>query len=208
MRTIVYIDWFNLYYGIIEKSGYRWVNLSTLFNSILKSRHNIVAIKFFTANLLVIGNNHTVKKEQENFHRALSIFNPEIEMFFGKFIEKTVRISPTLNAPLSKTIEFNTFEEKETDVNLAVEMMSDFYLNKFDCAVLVSNDSDFSSVLNKIHSQSSKSIGLITPGKQTRASFRLSRFATFKRRIALSHLKDNQLPNQIPNSNIIKPPRW
>ena len=83
MRTIIYIDWFNLNYGLIENSGYRWVDFSTLFNSILKSHHDIVAIKLFTANLLAIGKNQLAKIEQENYHNAISSYNPNIKIVTG-----------------------------------------------------------------------------------------------------------------------------
>ena len=208
MRTIVYVDWFNFYYGTIGNPGHSWIDLSKLFKSILNRHHNIIAIKLFTANLIAIGNNQSAKDTQNVYHNALIKYTPNIEIFFGSFMKKVIQVPPKFSVPVLKKLEFDTFEEKETDVNLAVEMISDFYLNKFDCAVLVSNDSDFSGALKKMRSQGTKSIGLLTPGKRHRISYKLSKYATFQKRFTVKHVKNNQLPQRIPNSNIVKPPSW
>ena len=208
MRTIVYVDWFNFYYRIIENSGYHWIDLSKLLKSKLKQQHKIIAIKLFTANLVAIGNNQSAKDSQNIYHNALTNYIPNIEIFLGSFMKKTIRIPSRITALKIKRLEFDTFEEKETDVNLAIEMISDFHLNKFDCGVLVSNDTDFSGVLKKLRSLSNKPIGLITPGRQTRVSYKLSKYATFQKRITLRDIRNNQLPDRIPNSNIVKPPGW
>jgi 6-hydroxy-3-succinoylpyridine 3-monooxygenase len=35
LRTNIYVDGFNLYYGALRKTPYRWVNLNTLFQYLL-----------------------------------------------------------------------------------------------------------------------------------------------------------------------------
>ena len=39
-------------------------------------------------------------------------------------------------------VEVIRTEEKGSDVNLAVHLLNDSWIDKFDCAVVVSNDSD------------------------------------------------------------------
>ena len=145
--------------------------------------------------------------DQENYHNAITSYIPNVEFYFGKFINKTVLIPPHIRKNSTDIVKFDTFEEKGTDVNLAVEMLNDCWLNKYECAVLVSNDGDFSDVLEKIRSQNNKVIGLLTLGK-SRISFQLLPHATFRKRMTLSKLEDNQLPQKIPNSDIIKPKHW
>ena len=208
MRTIIYLDWFNFYHRILKNSDSLWLDISRLFNSKLKSYHEITTIKFFTSNLLAIGKNNTAPIEQGIYHNAIRSYIPNLEMYFGKFKKRIIHMPSIVKGNSNQKRKFTTFEEKGTDVNLAVEMLSDALLNKCDCLVLVSNDSDFSGVLKKISSQTDKMIGLLTPGKQTNVSNELTDYAEFHSRITLKNLEDNQLPERIPNSNIKKPPHW
>jgi hypothetical protein len=47
-RTIVYIDGFNLYYGAVRGTPYKWLDLEKYFRMI-RQHDDIVAIKYFTA---------------------------------------------------------------------------------------------------------------------------------------------------------------
>ncbi len=47
-RTIIYIDGFNLYYGALKGTAYKWLNLERYF-TMLRPHDNLHAIKYFTA---------------------------------------------------------------------------------------------------------------------------------------------------------------
>lgn len=49
MRTYIYIDGFNFYYGVLKGTPYKWLDLKALFSIILQSHHIISRIKYFTA---------------------------------------------------------------------------------------------------------------------------------------------------------------
>jgi len=49
MRTYIYVDGFNLYYGALKGTPYKWLDLLTLFGLVLKPHHEILSIKYFTA---------------------------------------------------------------------------------------------------------------------------------------------------------------
>lgn len=49
MRTIVYVDGFNLYYGAVKNTPYRWLDLKALFGRLLEPRNRIIAVKYYTA---------------------------------------------------------------------------------------------------------------------------------------------------------------
>ena len=54
MKTIVYIDGFNLFYGCLKHSDDKWLDLIKLFNRILKDQDpstDIIKVKFFTADI-------------------------------------------------------------------------------------------------------------------------------------------------------------
>jgi hypothetical protein len=51
-RTYVYIDGFNLYYGQVKKTPYKWLNLDSMCRSYLNASNNdILKIKYFTPSL-------------------------------------------------------------------------------------------------------------------------------------------------------------
>ncbi len=56
MRTIIYIDGYNLYYGALKHTKYKWLDLYKLFNKIICPSINSdipdIKIKFFTADIL------------------------------------------------------------------------------------------------------------------------------------------------------------
>ena len=44
MRTIVYVDGFNLYYRAVKDTPWKWLDLLALFCTVLGSRYDIIAI--------------------------------------------------------------------------------------------------------------------------------------------------------------------
>ena len=49
MRTYVYIDGFNFYYGAVKNTPYKWLDFKKLLQLLLDPKHNIISIKYFTA---------------------------------------------------------------------------------------------------------------------------------------------------------------
>ena len=108
------------------------------------------------------------------------------------------------NAP---TVEVIRTEEKGSDVNLAVHLLNDSWLDAYDCAAVVSNDSDLAEAMRLVRHHHGKPIGLITPGTG-RPSRQLLIHADFSRHIRPHALRRSQLPDPIPGTTIRKPPRW
>ena len=55
-------------------------------------------------------------------------------------------------------------EEKGTDVNLATHLLLDAFDSAYDCAVIISNDSDFELPIQKVIEKFKKQIVLLIPG--------------------------------------------
>ena len=91
--------------------------------------------------------------------------------------------------------------------NLAVHLLNDGWLDAYDCAVVVSNDSDIAESMRLVKDQHGKRIGLITPGTRS-PSRQLLAHADFARRIRSNALRRSQLPDPIPSTTIRKPRRW
>ena len=49
MRTFVYVDGFNLYYGALKGTPWKWLDLPALFTKVLQPHHDILKVKYFTA---------------------------------------------------------------------------------------------------------------------------------------------------------------
>lgn len=98
-------------------------------------------------------------------------------------------------------------EEKGSDVNMAVHILNDAWLGCYDCAVVLSNDSDLAEALRLVKKYHQKIIGLILP-ENCRPSKILMGVANFIKSIRKNALTVAQLPNPIPNTNIHKPEGW
>ncbi|MBL7132398.1 MAG: NYN domain-containing protein [Candidatus Omnitrophica bacterium] len=205
-RTHIYVDGFNLYYCAIRNTPYRWLDLKALFQKLLAKDHTIDSIKYFTA--IVSGVKDPQKPtRQQTYIRALEKFIPEISVYYGQFLSH-IRKAPLAYPTKQKKFEYVIeTEEKGSDVNLAVQLLNDGWLNKYDCAVIVSNDSDLAEALKIVKVQHKKLIGLILP-TNCFPSQELIKFADFVKRIRKNVLAISQLPNPIPGTNIHKPNIW
>jgi hypothetical protein len=210
-RTIVYVDGFNLYYGCLKKSAYKWLNLKALFQSLLNESHNLIKIKYFTAPISAREDNNDSRLRQKYYLQALEAYIPEIEIFYGHYL--THKVKAKVADPKPKQPPFVTVyktEEKGSDVNLAVHLLNDAWLNHYDCAVLVSNDSDLAEPLRLVKAQQDKKIGLLFPStdKSRKPSRQLAAYADFIKHIRQNLLASSQLPDHIPTTSIVKPIEW
>ena len=139
--------------------------------------------------------------------RALRHYRPRVEIYFGHFLSH--KVWAPLAQPLGsqRMAEVIRTEEKGSDVNLAVHLLNDGWMNAYDCAVVVTNDSDIAEAMRLVRQHHAKRIGLITPGTG-RPSRQLMAHADFSRHIRDNALRRSQLPNPIPGANIRKPSHW
>ena len=69
--------------------------------------------------------------------------------------------------PPHNTVKVLKTEEKGSDVNLSVHVLNDAWKDKYDCAVIVTNDSDMSEALRLVKRQfPGKKLILIAPGNR------------------------------------------
>jgi hypothetical protein len=80
-KTIIYIDGFNLYYGALSQTPFRWLDLDRLAR-LLRPNDDIARVKYFTA--LINGPSRT---NQEAYLKALSA-RPSVEIVMGNFKRK------------------------------------------------------------------------------------------------------------------------
>ena len=49
MRTFVYVDGFNLFYGALKGTSWKWLDLPALFAKVLQPHHDILTVKYFNS---------------------------------------------------------------------------------------------------------------------------------------------------------------
>lgn len=206
LRTSIYIDGFNLYYRALRKTSYRWLDLKALATNLLQPHNQITQIKYFTT--LVTGRLDPQQPvRQKSYIRAIEKHIPELSVYYGHFLTNKTRM-PTvpLTNPI-KMVDVIKTEEKGSDVKLAVHLLNDAWKNEFDCAVVISNDSDLAEAMRLVSEEHHKIIGLFTPG-EGHSSVELAQYAKFTKRIRAGVLSKSQLPNPIPGTTIHKPLTW
>ena len=206
-RTIVYVDGFNFYYGEVRGTPWKWLDPVALFQKVLGPKNQLLKVKYFTARVQPTPNDPNVNIRQDTYLRALRAYCPLVELHFGHFLRHKIAVEHANPPP--PTVEVWKNEEKGSDVNLAIHFLNDAWLNAFDCAVIVSNDSDLAESLRLVKKRHKKLIGLITPGAPLRkTSWQLKQHADFIRPIRANALKTSQLPSPIPGTTIHKPGQW
>lgn len=213
MRTIVYVDGFNLYFGELKGTPNKWLDLQQLFSRVLAAKNEIVKIKYFTARVQATSTNPQVHIRQQAYLQALAQCCPLVEVHYGHFLRHRVQMENATPPPATCGV-WKT-EEKGSDVNLALHVLNDAWQDAFDSAVIVSNDSDLAESMRLVRQHHpTKSLGLITPGaartgtQKRTTSAQLKQHAHFQREIRGATLGQCQLPQQIPGSTNSKPVVW
>lgn len=224
MRTIVYIDGYNLFYGCLKHSDDKWLDLVQLFTAIIHAQNpdsSLSEVKFFTADIRAKLATHGQEAQhaQANYHRALELLYPDkIKIIKGYYSAEKASLLAFQNPPdKSSRVDVWKLEEKQTDVNLALEAYRDAARNHAEQFVFVSNDTDIATSLRLIREDFGEhlKIGVILPIRKSVSgrpgNNQLSQFADWTRTtITDEELACNQLPAKIPTKKkpIIKPGYW
>lgn len=228
MRTVVYVDGYNLYYGRITGTAYKWLDLPRLFEAILHAQDPssvLTHLKYFTApavaNFSRRGQEST--DAQTTYHRALESANPDsFTKVLGKHSFSKTHLPKAYEGVKHPNKDDTVFVwkivEKKTDVNLAMAMYRDAAKGDVDQLVICSNDSDAEPVLEAIREDFPKlRIGVVTPRRPPGESDRvvstsLAQYADWTR----GHITDDELSRAQLLSNVVsprgkifkKPPHW
>ena len=87
MRAIVYIDGFNLYYGLLRHSPHKWLNLEKFVKALLTDKYEVMAIKYFTARVTKDADDPDAAIKQQQYLEALKSLGlvEIIEGFYKRF---------------------------------------------------------------------------------------------------------------------------
>jgi uncharacterized LabA/DUF88 family protein len=198
-RYCFYIDGFNVYYSLNNRRfrKYKWLNYQKVAESIIKTDDIINKIFYFTTFVQWKPDSVTRHKQYIKALRSVGI-----ETIHGRFMKKKVRCHICGKY-------YTTREEKQTDVNIALRLLSDAITDNYDRAVIVSGDTDLVPVIEAVHKISpDKEIGVMFPLRRYNNS--LEKAADFAITMREKMLNRCQFPDKIEvgRSTIKRPDSW
>ena len=155
-RVAFFIDGFNLYHSLKEKAPEcRWLNLRRLCEHYINpEKEMIVAIYYFSA---IAYWHPDSKKAQRHLKYIERLRQENVIPVLGRFKEKDIHCRLCGRS-------FKSHEEKRTDVNIALKIVSEAVLGTYDTGILVSGDTDMIPSIETIRNLSlNKRMGVLFP---------------------------------------------
>ena len=212
IRVLCLVDGFNLYHSLDWFEGgvtktdslryrrYRWLSLKNLANCYVRPKSEVlVGVQYFTT--------FAEWDPAKTFRHRIYIRAQESEgtiVVFGKFKQKRVKCKAQCG------MEFSSWEEKRTDVNIARAMIEAAYLDGFDRLILISGDSDQIPALQFIkENMPAKRLTVVVP--IGRSADELKSVAHSSEKMREDHLKRAQFPTRVQSMTgewLQKPDTW
>lgn len=206
--SYVYVDGFNLYYGAVKGTAYKWLDIQKMVQLILP-KNQILKIKYFTALVNARPQDPDQPIRQQMYLRALRTI-PNLEIIRGHFLSHTVWMPLANPSPgQNPYVEVIKTEEKGSDVNIATHLLYDGVKNAYGVAILISNDSDLVEPINIVKKDLHKAVIVLNPNL-VYPSQELKKSATFVKDIRQGVLAASQFPNTLQDKNgtFTKPASW
>lgn len=221
-RIAVYVDGFNLYYGLFHFPGARptsekWLNIVELANRTCAQRGSagsVDMVRYCTSEVLPSQDDPDQPIRQRQYLNALDSL-PQVEIVLGLFKERSraAKLFGPKGSIQKPTIHVSQREEKGSDVNLATYMVRDAALNLFDLALVISNDSDLKSAVHIARNDFGKEVWVATPHFRNRkANIELQRVSDRYFWLDVSLLTQSQFPPEVrdPGGIVVarRPKEW
>lgn len=231
LHAVAYVDGFNLYYGALRGTSYRWLDLAALCRRLLPTSLKdstgtpkpvlLCGIKYFTAPIKSQSPNDHGPAHQAAYLAALrEHLGNLLTIHEGFYLQKKVYMTPVDTKKYGYSIEVYKSEEKGSDVNLAVCLVADAFLGKYDVALVVSNDSDLGMAIELVQQSTKRAVGVLLPNRWLRPEEMKrgmrprpgSKVLMQKASFVIQYIRPNilagcQLPIQLP-SGLRKPTNW
>ncbi len=203
-RVVAYVDGFNLYFGLKSKGWrkYYWLDLVALAQALLKPGQTLQGVHYFTTRIRTNGHNGEDMRRQLTYLEALGTLG-NLQLHYGHYLEKPKKCR-------SCGATWLDFEEKMTDVNIAVQLLGDAFDDRFDTALLISGDSDLTTPVKqaRVRFPEKRIIIAQPPGRH---SVNLTQAANGYFTIGEAKLRKSQLPDPVvrPDGFVLKrPDHW
>jgi len=208
MRTNVYVDGFNLYYGALRGTPYKWLDLEELCRRLLGSRLTLSRIRYFTADVRPVPTDRQKHVRQQVYQRALRTISC-LDIHKGRFARGSRWMNLAEPVPgLPEKVRVQRTEEKGADVNLATYLVFDAAVRDFQAAVVVSNDTDLVEPIKLVRQEFNRPVMVVNP--QTSRSDRMRKAATSYELLDQELLALCQFPRRLTDASgsFEKPAAW
>jgi uncharacterized LabA/DUF88 family protein len=191
-RIICFVDGLNLLHALkeINRPYLEWLNLSNLFHLLARPKsQRIQQIFYFSAYPSWKPDSYC---RQKHYIQALS--SQGVIPIIGKFKEKNKKC-------LKCNATWVDHEEKESDVNLALELLDLAYQDRYDRAFLLTRDSDFAPAVRKVKERFPRKKVTVFSLFNRFHSSELVQVCDEHKTIKLKHLVTSLFPEKIYNSD-------
>ncbi len=205
--TNIYVDGFNLYYRALKGTQLKWLNPLELCRLSLRPDHVFNRLRYFTAKVRARPSDPTQPDRQRVYLRAIQTL-PNVSVHLGFFLTHNVSM-PLANTNPPQYVRVTKTEEKGSDVNLATHLLNDAHKGDYQCAVVVSNDSDLVEPIRIVRQELGLKVLVLNPARGT-ASVELRREATLFRDVRRHVLARSQFPSPMTDTKgtFHKPVTW
>lgn len=198
-RAFAYIDGFNLYHGMLDARLHnaRWLDLRAMCATLPRPHQRLCLVRYFTAR---IRDHPKAADDQAVFIDALQA-RGGVEIEFGHFLTTSVECRKC-------GFVKRRYEEKRTDVNMAVRLLEDAYEDRFDLAIVVSADSDLVAPIEAVRRRfGDKRVVVAFPPH--RRSAQLRRVADAAYHLSGPVIRSSRLPDPVtaPSGVVLRAPR-
>jgi uncharacterized LabA/DUF88 family protein len=203
-RVIAFIDGFNMYHALVEArlNSCKWLNYRSLAEAfIATSTQRLERVYYFSA--LVPWD-----QQKTNRHKIYiqALRSAGVDVVLGKFKKVTRKCLGSCRE------KFQTFEEKETDVNIALTMLKLAMQDMYDMALLFSSDSDLVGAVKTVKEVAPhKHIKVVIPFKRT--CLDLKNICDSSAKIKHAHFARHQFSSLVQigpykENVLLKPSEW
>jgi len=206
-KVIAFVDGFNLYHALDYFAGaknhislrkYKWLNLKKLASMFVFGKDTLEEVLYFTT-LATWDPGKTARHRL--YIRALE--SEGVKVIYGEFKRKKK------HCRLCKG-DFWSFEEKQTDVNIALYLLVRAIQERYDKAIIFSGDTDLLPAVKMVRNVFlGKQIGLVIP--IGRASEDFKKQVDFHYKMREHHLAKSLFPDPVvlpDGTPLNKPPNW
>lgn len=200
-RLRIYVDGANLYWGLHDEARRRllWLDLVELGRR-LRPRSRLVGVSYFVT---PVADEPEAQSRQAHYLAALRAKYPTIvEVVEGRYQTKTIQCRGCRS-------EWPKREEKETDVNVAVNLVADAAQGLMEAALIVSADSDLAPAVRMVR-RVAPSIFVAAAFPPRRFSKELKALMPASFAIGANVLRRSQLPEEFTCSGLLfrRPAKW
>ena len=151
--------------------------------------------------------NPSAPRDQQVYFSALGTLST-VEIHYGSFMAKK-KWRPLVSNP-GQFVEIHDTEEKGSDVNLAVHLLNDAWADRFDVALVLSQDTDLTEPLRILTHERGKKVGLVwLDSRQPDAGMKAA--SSFVLHVRPAALRVAQFADPLPRAtgaSIVKPVGW